>query len=324
MKRLLMVTVAALSLGGCGQSDARVGALETKLAAADARLAELETQGQTQAQGLKAAQAELAALKQGQDKLDRKLSDLPPPLTLAEVQAAVAAALDKRESTQPEPAKPPEKAAPEAGAEAKPALPADAKAKAEEARRKLADLLPGYYANLGDPQTRQKVNDLLWEADAETRKEVVAKLKALVADEPDNKHLRMALAEAMTSTFRDVKQGLEQGILASNIMKEAKKAQSIDPDYYDAVHFVAVFKANYPPGFPEFEGAKADLDKALSMQAKMTWEARFTEIYEAYGKWYLVQKKYDDALAITQAGLDKDARAENLIALKQRIEEARK
>lgn len=322
MKRLLMVTVAALSLGGCGQSDARVGALETKLAAADARLAELETQGQTQAQGLKAAQAELAALKQGQDKLDRKLSDLPPPLTLAEVQAAVAAALDKRETTQPEPAKPPEKAAPEAGAEAKPALPADAKA--EEARRKLADLLPGYYANLGDPQTRQKVNDLLWEADAETRKEVVAKLKALVADEPENKHLRMALAEAMTSTFRDVKQGLEQGILASNIMKEAKKAQSIDPDYYDAVHFVAVFKANYPPGFPEFEGAKADLDKALSMQAKMTWEARFTEIYEAYGKWYLVQKKYDDALAITQAGLDKDARAENLIALKQRIEEARK
>jgi tetratricopeptide (TPR) repeat protein len=121
-----------------------------------------------------------------------------------------------------------------------------------------------------------------------------------------------------------VKPGIEQGILAGNIMKEAKKANLIDPDFYDAVAFVGVFKANYPQGFPEFDEAYKDLDKALELQAKMTWEDRFCDIYIAYTKWYFNQKKYDEALAKAQAGLDKDARNQDLIDWKKKIEDAKK
>ena len=56
----------------------------------------------------------------------------------------------------------------------------------------------------------------------------------------------------------------------------------------------------------------------------MTWEDRFGEIYVSYAQWFLKQKKYDEALTKAQAGLDKDARNQELIDLKKQIEEARK
>ena len=327
MKALAIGVALSLFLTGCGQDNSKLNTLEAKLSAAESQAAIANDEQAKLRDDLRKLDDEVTKLKQS-NKPAPAQGEAAAGMSQAQVQAEIKAALDalrkelastKAASDKPVGEKPVEAAQPD-----KPVDPADAKAKLEETKRKLSELLPSFYANLSDYDTRRKVSQLLWQVDATTRKEVVTKLKSMVAEDPENKTLRMALAEAMTMTFGDVKEGLEQGILAANVLKEVNKAKEIDPDFYDAVHFTGIFKAEYPPGFPEFDEARKDLDKALEMQAKMTWETRFGEVYEAYGKWYLVQKKYEEALAITQAGLDKDARNEDLIALKKRIEGARK
>lgn len=323
MKYLLMLALPVLWLTGCGaQDDSKLSALEKRVVAAEAR-AESEKEDRDR------LATEIGGLK---DELAKARKAAPvesgPGLTRDDMKKEIGAAIDalRKELAQAKPAETPGAGSGPTAKVEEPKEKTEAeKAKAvEDAKAKLAEKLTRYYENVADLTLSKEVHDLLWQVDAKTRKEVVDKLKALVAENPEDKNLRIALAQAMTSTFRDVKPGIEQGILASNIMKEAKKATLIDPDFYDAVAFMAVFKANYPEGFTEFAEAGKDLDKALELQGKMTWEDRFGEIYVAYAQWYLKQKKYDEALAKAQAGLDKDARNQDLIDLKKQIEDAKK
>lgn len=322
MKYLLVMCMPALWLCGCGaQDDSKVVALEKRVVAMEARAEEekgerekLATENQNLRKTLEGWKRDAAPAAQAgvtREELKKEIED-------------VIAALRKELA----PAKPAETTSAEGvtGKAEPPREKTDAeKAKAiEEARARLAEKLPGFYANVGDTAARKAFMELMWEVDAKTRKEVVDKLKAMVAENPEDKTLRLALSEALMSQFRDVKPGIEQGIWANNVLKESKKATLIDPDYYDAVAFMATFKANYPEGFPEFNEAPKDLDKALELQSKMTWEDRFGDIYVAYAQWYFKQQKYDEATAKVQAGLDKDARNQELIDLKKKIEEAKK
>ena len=321
MKYLIAMCLPALWLCGCGaQDDAKVSSLEKRVVAAEARADEQEA-------ARKNLEVEQANLRKTLDGIKRESAPTQAGITREELKKELedAMAALRKELAQ---AKPGETTS-AGGATSKVEPPKEKteaeKAKAiEEAKTKLAEKLQGFYANVGDTAARKAFMELLWEVDAKTRKEVVDKLKAMVAENPEDKTLRLALAEAIMSQFRDVKPGIEQGIWASNVLRESKKAAQIDPDYYDAVAFMATFKANYPEGFPEFAEAPKDLDKALELQSKMTWEDRFGEIYVAYAQWYFKQQKYDEALAKVQAGLDKDARNQELMDLKKKIEEAKK
>lgn len=324
MKHLLGMALPALLLAGCGaKEDPKVPALEKRLATLESRVDEERSERERLV-------AENQSLRKALDAVKpEKREPTPAGITRDEMQKELddlARALRKefgRPATSTQPAKPETKPEAKAAPASEP-TDADKAKKIEEAKAKLSDKLTRFYADLADRALTQEVYELLWQADGKTRKEVVDKLKAMVAENPEDKHLRLALANALLTTFADVKPGIEQGVLAGAVMREAKTAEKIDPDYYDAVAFIAVYKANYPEGFVEFNEAWKDLDKALAMQAKMPWEDRFGDIYAAYGAWYFKQKKYDEAMAKVQAGLDKDARNPQLIELKKRIEDARK
>jgi hypothetical protein len=90
------------------------------------------------------------------------------------------------------------------------------------------------------------------------------------------------------------------------------------------VAFLALMKVEYPTFSPEFKGANQDLERALKLQAKMTWEDDFADIYVGYSTWYRKQGKLDEAAARCQAGLDKAPRHEGLLAEKKKVEDARK
>ncbi|MBP9892331.1 MAG: hypothetical protein KBG84_10555 [Planctomycetes bacterium] len=322
MKYLFLMCMPMLWLCGCGaHDDSKVIALEKRVVAAEARADEqeaarknLEVEQANLRKTLDGWKREPAAAAQAgvtRDELKKEIDDAMEALR-KELAPARPAETTSSGGTTGKVEPPREKTEAE-------------KAKAiEEAKVKLAEKLPGFYANVGDTAARKAFMELMWEVDAKTRKEVVDKLKAMVAENPEDKTLRLTLAEALMSQWRDVKPGIEQGIWANNVLKESKKAAQIDPDYYDAVAFMATFKSNYPEGFPEFAEAPKDLDKALELQSKMAWEDRFGEIYVAYAQWYFKQQKYDEAMAKVQAGLDKDARNQELIDLKKKIEEAKK
>ncbi|MCB9895069.1 MAG: hypothetical protein H6839_11515 [Planctomycetes bacterium] len=192
-----------------------------------------------------------------------------------------------------------------------------------ELQRKLEDLLPLVKGETGSESLR-KLQTLLYSADKATRDDYIAKVRKWVEDEPQNKQARMALASVLTTRFQDLKNPMDQGALATQIKKETETALEIDPEYYEAQHFLAILKVNYPTFMPEFTGADKDLDKALELQAKMTWEDRFADIYSAYGMWYRKQEKYDEAAAKVQAGLDHAPRNQGLLDEQQAIEDARK
>lgn len=324
MKYLPVLCLPLLLMCGCGaHDDSKVSALEKRVVAMEARADEekgerekLATENQNLRKSLEAMKAEKGEPRAAgvtREEMKKELDDMAAALRKEFARPAATPETTKAETK-------PETRAGTGGEKTD----ADKAKKMEEAKAKLAEKLTRFYADATDRANNSDVYELLWQVDAKTRKEVVDKLKAMVAENPEDKHLRLALANALITTFADVKQGIEQGVLAGAIMKEARTAEKIDPDFYDAVAFIAVYKANYPEGFAEFNEAWKDLDKALEMQAKMPWEDRFGEIYVAYSAWFFKQKKYDEALTKAQAGLDKDARNQELIDLKKKIEEAKK
>jgi hypothetical protein len=192
-----------------------------------------------------------------------------------------------------------------------------------EAIKQAEDLLGRVKANPGNGDTVEELANALHKADAPTREKAANELKAIVAADPKNKEARLALASVMATRFRDLRNPMDQGKLAGDIKTELDKALEIDPAYYDAQHFMAIMKVNYPPFTDEFKTANKDLDRALELQASLPWEDEFGDIYAAYSGWYRAQGMLDEAAAKVQAGLDKAPRHEGLLAEKKKVDEAR-
>lgn len=315
MKHLCMPALFVLSvlLIGCEQKvpeadGHKLAALETRLAQAERRADDAAATSQrlegelTKLANAKpdapAADPRVAELEQAVKQLSERIAELTP---IATEQPAANA------ETEP----------------AKPAVNVETKPAPEEVLRRINVLLPNLKTDCGTGAQRDELLGLLFQADKETRDRVIAEMREWAKAEPENKHARLGLANALVSRFADVSDDImKQGALAAEIMKEAGTAQELDAEFYDALHFIALMKAGYPSFAPEFTQAAKDMDRALAMQANMTWEDRFADIYTAYAKWYRVQKKYDNALAKAQAGLDLAPRNAELLAEKAAIEKA--
>ena len=192
-----------------------------------------------------------------------------------------------------------------------------------EVKRQLADLLPLVKGETST-DSLEKLVGTLERADEQTRIDYVEEMRNWVKNDPESKHAHLALALTLTARFQDLEGDImKQAALAGEVAEETNKAIEIDPEFYEAVHFLGILQVNYPSFTPEFKEANKTLDRALEMQAEMTWEDDFAEIYAAYGMWYRVQKKYDDAAAKVQAGLDLAPRNQGLLDEQQRIEDAR-
>lgn len=187
--------------------------------------------------------------------------------------------------------------------------------------RKVNELMP--LVRAGDGNAMGELTDTLNRADKASRDDAIQRLRDWASDEPDNKHARLALAMVLTTRFRDLANPMEQGALASEVKTEIEKATEIDPDYYEARHFLAILKVNYPPFTPEFKEADKDLDKALELQQAMTWEDHFAEIYASYSMWHRMQNQLDEAAGWVQKGLDRAPRNQGLLDERARVEEAR-
>ncbi len=172
----------------------------------------------------------------------------------------------------------------------------------------------------GDKKAMNELSELANGSSKEFRDRVIKQARDWVKDEPENKQARLTLASLLVSRFQDLRsEPMKQGALAGEIVTEIDKALTIDPDYYEARHFLAIMKANYPTFAPEFKTANIDLDKALEMQAQMPWEDIFCEIYAAYSMWFRKQGKLDEALAKVNAGLEKSSQDAGLLAEKEAV-----
>ncbi|MBZ0137715.1 MAG: hypothetical protein K8I27_15220 [Planctomycetes bacterium] len=190
----------------------------------------------------------------------------------------------------------------------------------EAVKQKMEELWPLVQA--GDRKALGEMQDQLDGANKELRDTYIQQVKDWVKQEPNNKHARITLAAALSTRFQDLTDPMKMGALAGEMKQETEKALTIDPDYYEAQHFLCILRVNYPSFTQEFKEADKSLDRALELQAGMIWEDRFAEIYAAYGMWYRVQQKYDEAAAKVQAGLDLAPRHQGLLDEKQRIDDA--
>ncbi|MCC6574112.1 MAG: hypothetical protein IT462_09990 [Planctomycetes bacterium] len=309
------LAAAMMTLGGCNRS-ASTDATAENLAALEDRIETSEKAQTRMDKDLADLRADLKKAGDANLRLESEIRTLreaapvgmSPEDVRAEVRKEVAAATPKTAPKVDEPKKP------EVVETPKP-LPGAGETGAEIARKlELAK------ADMSIRENMRAAIDALGQADKQTRADFVAELKKQVAEKPDDKFLRLGLATAMTTQFEDVGPGMEQGKLAYAIAEHADKAIELDKDYYDAVHFIAIFHSHYPPGFPEFKKAGKELDRAIELQAKLVWEETFTEIYGAYGRWLAAQDKKEEALAKVQAGLDKSPRNETLLAQKKELE----
>lgn len=321
--------LGAMLLAGCKDANT-----EAELAATKARLADAEVRAQAAQEEADRARADAARLRSSAPEklipVETAANPAPkeaaPDPQVEKLKAEVAALEKKVAELEAEKAKQPTvEAKPAEPTPATPAQPDDAAAQAEAAKRVEA-LLPLVKSDSATGKQRDELLEQLFKADKPTRDRVIEDMKKWVNDEPANKHARMGLANALVSRFVDLKKDdfMGQATLAGQITDEAEKALELDPEFYEAVAFVALMKVEYPTFSPEFKGAHKDLDRALELQAKLTWEDRFAEIYVGYSMWYRKQGKLDEAAAKCQAGLDKAPRNDALIAEQKKVEDARK
>lgn len=329
MRGTLIVCVSGLLwLAGC-----RDAALESELAATKARLAEARQEAQAARGESTTAAAEAETLRRQLRGLNEKLDTLsrvaPAPNahgTIEPQRADLQARIRELEQkiAELEAASPPQPAAqpkPEAETPAQP----DATVLQDSVKR-IDALLPLVKSDAATGKQRDDLLELLFKSDRETRDRVIGEIQKWVADEPANKQARLALASVLVARFADLKKDdfMGQATLAGQITDEAQKALELDPEFYEAVAFLALMKVEYPTFSPEFKAANKDLNRALELQAKLTWEERFAEVYVGYSTWYRKQGKLDEAAAKCQAGLDKSPRHEGLLAEQTKVEEARK
>jgi outer membrane murein-binding lipoprotein Lpp len=322
MKTMLIcfAACAALLTGCAKQNEEKIATLEAQVKTLEADVKQAEQRNET-LQGqvtdldgkLRDAQAEAGRLRvelerasttdDRAEKLSARITQLEAEIERLKKQPEAPTELPVKPA-EPEPQPAPEPAKPD-----------------PEVVKRLDELLPMIKA--ADSKSMETAYELIVASDKQTRDDFIARVQQWVKDEPQSKVARLALATVLVSRFRDLKDPMKQGALAGQIKTETEKAIEIDPEYYDAVHFLAVLQVNYPTFTPEFKDANTTLDKALSMQENMTWEDRFAEIYAAYGMWYRMQEKYEDAAAWVQKGLDKAPRDQGLLDEQKAIEDAK-
>ncbi|MHC4839909.1 MAG: hypothetical protein ACYTDT_02970 [Planctomycetota bacterium] len=324
---LLLAIGASLGLAGCNNvSQDEHDALQAKH---DAIAKKLDNRNSD----VKELEFKVSSMEDAQNTSNDELNELRSKLaTLENVPAAEpdTSALDAEIVTlkarikelEEAPKKPVVTDGPEPGSENPETVPVPTEL-SEEDKARIDDLIPTMNTDAAGTEQRNELRELLARADKETRTKAVKTLKELVAKEPENQYARLALAELMTTQFQDVGGGIAAGRLATDIKKEIKKATEIDPEYYDAQHFLALFNVGYPTFMPDFQNANVQLDKCIELQADMTWEERFADVYAAYGQWYQKQQMYDEGLQKVQEGLDKSPRNEGLLARKTSIETAK-
>lgn len=318
MKWMMPVLLAlALLQSGCSRDDERVQRLQDQLSEATSAANALEDRllegGELEA----SLRTQLETARREADELRARLAELPTeaadetePLRreIAELKARIA-------ELEQAPA-------PEAEPEPTPAAPAAEAPNAEHLAR-LDELMPAVKTSAGGTEL-----DEMWElasrGNKALRDEIIRRVREWSSAEPDSARARVALATALTTRFADLDgQFMQQGQLAGEVKKELETALEIDPGYYDAVHFMAIMKANYPPFADEFKTAGVDLDKAIKMQESLPWEERFCDVYTIYSQWLRKQGKLAEAEAKTAAGLQKSPANEGLLAEQAAIKAAR-
>ncbi|MBK9973789.1 MAG: hypothetical protein IPP14_03345 [Planctomycetes bacterium] len=322
----LTVALAVGTLAGCkdAHTEAELASTKTQLAAKQAELDGLQADLKQTNKRIADLKAELAA---GQIVAEQPKPDATTDVTETRRLKAALAEQEQRVKdleTQlavakaAQPTKPAEVEKPADAAKADPAT-------VEEATRRIDELLPLVKSDAGTARQREEMVNLMFKADKATRDRVIDDIQKWVKEEPGNKHAHLSLANALVSRFADIKREdfMGQATLAGKVTDAANKALEIDPDFYDAVAYLALMKVNYPPFTPEFKGANKDLDRALDLQAKQSWVDEFADVYVGYSTWFRKQGKLDDAAAKVQAGLDKAPRNEGLLAEKKIVDDAR-
>lgn len=323
MKKILVCTLACGALlAGCGQKpDDRVATLEGEVKSLTVELEQQQARNETLQDQVTKLDGDLRDSRGNADDLALKISKLSSKnKELADEVDALNTKLESAPTTTPAPEEPPVTEPtvenPEDTPEATPDVP-DPKVK-----QRLSELWPLVKTGT-DREALNEALRLANGADKETRDDFITKMQTWVKDEPNNKYARLAFAQALTTRFQDLEgKFMKQGELAGQVKSETDKALETDPDYYDAVHFLAILKVNYPAFTPEFKEANGDLDKALELQKTLTWEDHFADIYTAYAQWHRKQGQLDAASTKVQAGLDHAPRNQGLLDEQKRIEDA--
>jgi len=201
---------------------------------------------------------------------------------------------------------------PEASATAA-APPAD-DAKREAAKRKLADLEYRLSADPANPTLLAeyvRTAALAGEHDA-----AIDRIKALVAEHPDNADLITWLGRAYLGKIRAVEKPLEKGRLAFTALGEFGKALEKDETHFEARWYRAVVRYHMPPFLGKIDESIQDLETMVEQSGGTAGDARYARVYTLLGRAYRkagrtedAKKAFDRGLALFpgDAGLTKEA-----------------
>jgi hypothetical protein len=306
---LLCALLVALMLTACSRDDGRAAALELELAQARDAIDDLELE-------LALERSRVAQLK---GSLDAAPAPVSAPDDSSELLREIAALRERIAQLEASPEPEPAVEQPAQGD----VLPEPPPADGDALRRRLDQLLPAVQAR-GAGTELDELTGLALQGDKEFRDEVIERIRAWSQAEPESAKAKLALAQILTARFADLDgRFMEQGRLAAEVRREVDAALSIDPEFYDAVHFLAILKVNYPTFTNEFKTANVELDRALELQQQLPWEPRFAAIYAFYSLWYRKQDKLDEAEERVNAGLRLAPQAQSLLDEKAAVEAAR-
>lgn len=321
---MLSMLACAVLLTGCGENqDRKVAALEGEVESLQSDLDTEKLRYDSELDRSADLDAKLVEAKSALDDLRLKLAatdKLKPENEQLKLRIkSLEAEIEALKASEPEPGTEPPTPTVETPETPEPELPPQPD---PAVKQRLAELLPLVKTG-ADRAALREAMDTINDSDKQTRDDFISEMQAWVKDEPQNKHARVALAYALGSRFQDLQDNpMKQGALAGQLKTEIEKAIEIDPDYYEAVHFLAIMKVNYPTFTSEFKDANTSLDRALEMQASMTWEDRFSDIYLHYAEWFFKQDMLDEAAAKVQAGLDHAPRNQGLLDEQRKIDDA--
>lgn len=198
----------------------------------------------------------------------------------------------------------------EARPEAAPAAaaPADAAAAATKPkpdRKALLEEMKRLQAKVFDETATLDEQQRFWELARTTGAvdEMMKTLEAKVKERPDDKEMRMQLAQSYIAKLLSIPGGPEQGIWSMKAEAQWKEVLKQDPEHWDARYSIAFNWSMWPDFLNKTPDAVREFEKLREVQERQAPDAKHGQTYLQLSRLYQKQGKSDKAKDVLRAGL---------------------
>lgn len=127
---------------------------------------------------------------------------------------------------------------------------------------------------------------------------LLEELTAKVEASPNDADLRMDLADAYVTKLLTVPSGPERGVWGMKAEREWQQAIELNPDHWDAQFSLAYNYSMYPDFLNKTDDAIAGFERALEVQKRQPYDAKYARTYLGLVRMYKKKGKHDEALTV--------------------------